>query len=60
MKTRDVTDKLQDWQQQVKETATNVGQATDQYVKDNTWTSIACAAVLGCVIGFLLGNRGED
>ena len=59
MKTREVTDRLQDWQKKVGETARNVGEATDEYVHENTWSSIAFAAVIGCVIGFLLGNRRD-
>ena len=59
MKTTDVTDKLQDWQKQVTKTARTVGTAADDYVHDNTWRSIAFAAVVGCVIGFLLGRRGD-
>lgn len=71
MNTRQMTDKfqewqqragetVQDWQKRAGETARNVGQATDQYVRDNTWTTIAVAAVVGCLLGFLLANRGED
>jgi len=59
MKTRDVTDKLQDWQKQIGETARNVGSAADDYVRENTWTTIAFAAVLGCAIGYLLGARRD-
>ena len=55
-----MTDKFQDWQKRATETARNVGQATDHYVRDNTWTTIAMAAVLGCVLGYLLASRGED
>ena len=57
MKASEMTDRLQDWQKRVSETARNVGKATDDYVRENTWTSIACAALVGCVIGFLLGRR---
>lgn len=57
MNTRDMTDKLQDWQKRIGDTAKNVGSVTDTYVRDNTWTSIALAALVGCVVGFLLGNR---
>lgn len=57
MKTRDVTDKLQDWQKQAGETARNVSEATDRYVHENVWSSVAAAALLGVVIGFLLGRR---
>jgi ElaB/YqjD/DUF883 family membrane-anchored ribosome-binding protein len=60
MKARELTDRFQDWQKRATETARNVGQVTDDYVRENTWTSIACAALLGCVIGFLLANRSDD
>ncbi|HWH69880.1 MAG TPA: DUF883 C-terminal domain-containing protein [Candidatus Sulfotelmatobacter sp.] len=54
-----MTDKFQDWQKRATETAKTFGQTTDQYVRENTWTTIAIAAVLGCVLGFVLANR-ED
>ena len=57
MNTRTVTDKFQDWQRRAGETAKNVGQVTDQYVRDNTWSTLAAAAILGCVLGWLLANR---
>ena len=59
MNTRVMTDKLQDWQKQAAETARNVSEATDQYVRENTWTSIAFAAVLGCVVGYFLASRRD-
>ncbi len=59
MDTRAMTDTLQDWQTRATETARNVGRATDDYVRDNTWTTIAFAAVLGCLLGYLLSNRGD-
>jgi ElaB/YqjD/DUF883 family membrane-anchored ribosome-binding protein len=59
MKTREITDKLQDWQQKATDTAKNVGEVTDRYVHENTWASIGFAAVLGCFIGFLIGRRGD-
>ncbi len=57
MKTREITDKLQDWQQKAPDTAKNVSEVTDRYVHENSWTSIAVAAVIGCFIGFLVGRR---
>jgi ElaB/YqjD/DUF883 family membrane-anchored ribosome-binding protein len=60
MNTREMTDKVQDFQRKATETARNVTQATDQYIRDNTWSSIACAALLGCIIGYLLSSRGEN
>jgi hypothetical protein len=59
-KAQDLKDKVQDFQQKATDTARNVTQATDQYIRDNTWTSIACAALLGCIIGYLLSSHGED
>ena len=60
MNTRQVTDKLQDWQRLAGEQARNAGQVTDRYVRENTWTTIAIAAAVGCLLGFLLANRGEE
>ena len=54
-----MTDKLQDWQGQMTRTARDVGRATDDYVHENTWTTVALAAVLGCVIGYLLGHHRD-
>jgi ElaB/YqjD/DUF883 family membrane-anchored ribosome-binding protein len=59
MNTTEVTERLQDFQKRASETARNVCQATDEYVHENAWTSVALAVVTGCVIGFLLG-RGRD
>jgi ElaB/YqjD/DUF883 family membrane-anchored ribosome-binding protein len=59
MNTRAVTDKMQDWSKKATEKAKVVGQSTDQYVRENTWSSIAIAAVVGCLLGFLLANRKE-
>ena len=55
-----MADKFQDWQQRATDKARDFGSATDQYVRENTWTSIACAALLGCVIGYLLAGRSDD
>ena len=54
-----ITDKFQDFQKKATDTARNVGEQTDKYVRENTWQSIGMAAVLGCVVGFLLANRGD-
>ncbi len=61
MNTRGMTDKFQDWQKRASESARNIGNTTDKYVRENTWTTIALAAVVGCVLGYLLvGTRGES
>jgi len=57
MKTREMTEKLQDRQKRATETARNVGEATDDYVRENTWTTIALAAVVGCIFGYFLARR---
>jgi ElaB/YqjD/DUF883 family membrane-anchored ribosome-binding protein len=59
MKTSDVKERLQDFQERATETARNVCETTDEYVHENAWTSVAIAAVAGCLIGFLLG-RSRD
>jgi ElaB/YqjD/DUF883 family membrane-anchored ribosome-binding protein len=59
MNTREMTEKVQDWQKRASETAKNLGEVTDNYVRENTWTSLAFAAVLGCVVGYLLGTRRD-
>jgi len=59
MKASEMTDRLQDWQKRVTEAARSAGKATDDYVHDNTWSSIACAALVGCVIGYLLAIRRD-
>ena len=57
MKTREMTDKFQDWQKQAKEQVREAGEAADHYVRENTWQTLAFAAVFGCIIGFLLARR---
>jgi ElaB/YqjD/DUF883 family membrane-anchored ribosome-binding protein len=32
---------------------------TDQYIHEHTWTTIAVAAALGCVVGVLLARRRD-
>jgi ElaB/YqjD/DUF883 family membrane-anchored ribosome-binding protein len=59
MKTNELTERLQDFQQRAADTARNVRDVTDEYVHENAWTSVAIAALAGCVIGFFLG-RGRD
>jgi len=57
MNRQDVTEKIQDLKSRATEKAKNVGQATHEYVHENAWASVACAALLGCIVGFLLARR---
>ncbi len=59
MNTREMTDKFQDWQQRASEKAKDWGQTTDTYVRENTWMSIGIAAVIGCVLGYILASRRD-
>jgi ElaB/YqjD/DUF883 family membrane-anchored ribosome-binding protein len=59
MNTREMVDKLQDIQKRAGESAKNFGMATDDYVRENTWTTIAMAALLGCVLGYVLASNRD-
>lgn len=53
----DVPGRIRDVQNRLTETAKNVSNVTDDYVHDHPWQTVAIAAVIGCVIGFLIGHR---
>ena len=53
----DVPGRIRDVQNRLTETAKNVSGVTDDYVHDHPWQTVAIAAAIGCVIGFLLGHR---
>jgi ElaB/YqjD/DUF883 family membrane-anchored ribosome-binding protein len=52
----DVPNRLRDMQQRVTDTAKNVSNVTDEYVHDHPWQTVAIAAIIGCVLGFLIGK----
>jgi ElaB/YqjD/DUF883 family membrane-anchored ribosome-binding protein len=56
---QDWKETAQEWQQAAMERARNAAQATDDYVRDNIWTTVAVAVLAGCALGFLLG-RSRD
>ncbi len=58
--TSNMTNRVKEWQQRATELARNAGITTDRYVRENTWMAIGAAALLGCIVGYLLANRGED
>jgi ElaB/YqjD/DUF883 family membrane-anchored ribosome-binding protein len=53
----DVPGQMRNVQNRITETAKNVSNIADEYVHDHPWQTLACAAVLGCVVGFLIGHR---
>lgn len=54
-----VSDKLRDAQGRVSETAKNVSYATDQYVRENPWKTVAIVALAACLVGWFL-NAARD
>lgn len=42
---------------QVGEKAREVSRVTDEFVHENAWTTVAVAAVVGCLIGYFLRPR---
>lgn len=59
MRTKELSDRFQDLQKKAGETAKDLGRTTDTYVRENTWSSLALAAILGCVVGYILAS-GRD
>lgn len=49
----------QQWQQNAMDSARNAARATDDYVRENVWTTVALAVLAGCALGFMLG-RSRD
>ena len=56
-KLRFAKDRLVDAQQVVTDRAKAVARATDDYVHENPWKSIAAAAAVGFIIGLLVNRR---
>lgn len=51
------SNRLQDLQQRAGTKARDLGRSTGQYVHENTWRTLMLAAVVGCVVGYLLSAR---
>ena len=58
-KAQDLKEQAQGWQETAKYQVRRATTVANDYVQDNAWTSIAVAAVVGCVIGFFLARTGE-
>jgi ElaB/YqjD/DUF883 family membrane-anchored ribosome-binding protein len=56
---RNWAEQAKDWQHRATDVARNVGNVTDRYVHENTWATVGVAALLGCVIGYLIAT-GRD
>jgi ElaB/YqjD/DUF883 family membrane-anchored ribosome-binding protein len=59
MNTSEVTNRLKGWQEEAGRMAVTAGKSTDHAVRENTWAAIGIAAVIGCLLGYLLANT-ED
>ena len=63
MKTQDLTNpseaanRIKEWQGVVTDKAKDISSATDRYVQDNPWKTVAIAAIVGCILGFLMRPR---
>ncbi|HVV00528.1 MAG TPA: hypothetical protein VHH88_04145 [Verrucomicrobiae bacterium] len=55
----DFQEQAGEWKRKAGERARQTGQVIDQYVRENTWMSIATIAAVSCVLGFLIG-RSRD
>ena len=56
------TEQLHELGERISETARKVSQATNDYVQDNPWKTIAIAAGVGFLIGMMVmrGDREEE
>jgi ElaB/YqjD/DUF883 family membrane-anchored ribosome-binding protein len=55
--TREAQETMEAWTQRAKTKVRDAAVATDDYVHEYTWSSIALVALTAGVIGFLLGSR---
>ena len=58
-KAQDLKEQAQEWQETAKDRVRRATNAANEYVQSNAWTSIAVAAVVGCVIGFFLAKSSD-
>jgi len=53
----EAANRLRDLQQQFGTKAKEASRATHEFVHENAWTTVAIAAVIGCMIGYFLRPR---
>jgi ElaB/YqjD/DUF883 family membrane-anchored ribosome-binding protein len=53
----ETTERFREVRDQISEKARNASQVTDRFVHENAWTTVAVAAVVGCLIGYFLRPR---
>jgi len=59
MNTRGVTNRIQDWHKRATENVKRAGRVTDDYVNDNAWSTLAIAALVGCIVGYLIAQNRD-
>lgn len=57
LKLRDVKERLQDAEASIRERSTACARATDDFVNDNPWKAVGIGALVGLVVGVLIGRR---
>ncbi len=58
-KGRELKGKAQEWQETAKEQAIRARKAAADYVHENTWSSLALAAGVGCILGLVLAKMRD-
>jgi len=56
----ELTHRFRELQQSLGEKAKDLSHRTDQYVHDNPWRTVGIAALVGCIVGFLMRMRPRD
>lgn len=57
LKLRDAKERLQDAEAAVVERSKACARATDDFVNDNPWKAVGIGALVGLVVGVLIGRR---
>ncbi len=57
---RQLSQKVQDVQNRVTDTARKASYATDRYVRENPWITVGVVALAACMLGWMLRMTSED